>query len=200
MRGVKVTLVASLALIVLAVALTLLGAPMSIARTNRPPGKPEEAIEMTHEGGNYCDSGEVLPRDTSAIRFWLEAAAGPRVTVAVRSHGRELTGGERGSGWIGGSVTVPVRPLARTISDATVCISFVAQDETVTVQESYSTPGIWIEYLRPGTRSWASMAVGVARHMGLGRAVPGTWIVLGPLALLGAIAVLASRLLVKELR
>src|SRR5271155_2464955 len=121
MRSVKVALAAGLTLLTLAIGLTLLGSPVSVARTNRPPGKPEEVIASTTRGASYCEPDEVLPRGTSAIRVWLVAEAGPRVSVVVYSGGRPITSGERGSHWIGGSVTVPVRPLAHTVSHATVC-------------------------------------------------------------------------------
>ena len=56
-----------------------------------------------------------------------------------------------------------------------------------------------IDYLRPGTSSWLSLAGEVAHRMGLGRAAAGTWIVFLALALLAAAIVLASRLLLREL-
>ena len=56
-----------------------------------------------------------------------------------------------------------------------------------------------LEYLRAGTRSWASMLGTIVRHMGLGRAFEGTAIAYLVFALLAAIALLTSRLLAKEL-
>lgn len=199
MRSVKVALAAGLTLLALAIGLTLLGSPMSVARTNRPAGQPEEPVASTKQSNRYCQADEVLPGGTSALRIWLEAAAGPRVSVAVYARGRLITGGQRGSDWIGGSVTVPVRPLAHAASPATVCVSFALHDETVVVQGSTGPVRMWIEYLRPGTRSWLSLAGEVVRHMGFGRAAAGTWIVFLALALLLAAAGLASRLLVREM-
>jgi hypothetical protein len=199
MRSVKVALVAGLTLLVIAIGLTLHGSSMSVARTNKPPGRPEEEIATANGGARYCQHGEVLPHGTSAIRIWLEAAAGPRVSVGVYSGGRLLTSGERGSNWIGGSVTVPVRPLAGRVSGATVCVTFTALDETVIVQGSSEPQRMWIEYMRPGTRSWASLAGELARHMGLGRAAPGIWSVFLALALLAAVAGLATTLLLREM-
>ena len=61
-------------------------------------------------------------------------------------------------------------------------------------------PGrIRVEYLRPGGASWWSVAPEVARRMGLGRAAPGTWIVLLVLALMGCLVALCSRLVLREL-
>jgi len=212
MRAVKIALAAGLSLLAIALAFTLTRSPASVAGTNRPAERAEEPIAATTHNTTYCQGGEQLPRGTSALRIWLDASAGPRVEVVVSAAGRQIDRGERGSGWIGGSVTVPVRPLGRPVSDATVCASVSLRDETVLAQGN-ATPAsvaardgshalagrIWIEYLRPGTRSWASLASEVARHMGFGRAGAGTWIVFLALALLAAVAVLASRLLLEEL-
>jgi hypothetical protein len=212
MLSVKVALAVGLALLSIALALTLLQSPIGVARTNRIPGKAEETIASTDHSASYCQSQEVLPRETAAVRIWLDAAAGPRVRVLVSSRGQRVTGGERGSNWTGSSVTVPVRPLARSISGATVCVSFSLRDETVVVQGTTTTAAlaahdgpealagrIWIEYLRPGRRSWAELASEVARHMGFGRAAAGTWVVFAALALIVAIAALASGLILSEM-
>jgi hypothetical protein len=212
MRGVRIVLVAGLTLVAIAIVLTLLQAPMSVAGTNKMPGKQEEPIASTEGSATYCQAGETLPHGSSALRIWLDAASGPRVSVVVSSGGHPITSGERGSDWIGGSVTIPVKPLSRTVSGVTVCVSFRLQDETVIAQGNAAPAAIaahdgrkalggriWIEYLRPGTRSWASLAPEVMRHMGFGRAAAGTWIVYLALLLLAAVAALASRLVLREL-
>ena len=197
MRRVRIALVAGLTLLAIAIGSTLAHAPMTVARTNKIAGQPEEAIASSKEGSSYCEPGETLPRGTSALRIWLDAVYGPRVTVEVSADGRPITSGVRGSGWVGGSVTVPVRALPRTVSGTRVCVSFAAQDETVVVQGNSGR--MWIEYLRPGSSSWASLVSSTARRMGLGRAGAGSWVVFVALALLAAVVVLASRLVLGEL-
>jgi hypothetical protein len=212
MRRVKLALMLGLTGVAIALALTLAHAPMTVARTNKPPGQPEQPTASTQQGATYCQPDELLPRGTSALRIWLDAAYGPRVTVAVLANGRRVIGGVRGSAWVGGSVTVPVAPLSRTLAGVTVCVSFRLRDETVLVQgspasithavrEGYRALGgnMWIEYLRPGTSSWASLISSTARRMGLGRAAAGIWVVLLALALLAAVVILTSRLLLREL-
>jgi hypothetical protein len=213
MPGVRIALAAGLALMGIAIGLTLLRSPASVAGTNRIAGQEEEPIGSTDQSARYCQAREALPRGTSAIRVWLYAARGPRVSVVVSSHGRTLTSGAQGSGWTGGSVTVPVKPLSRAVSHATVCVSFRLRDETVFVQGN-ATPAafaahdggqalagrIWIEYLRPGGSSWASLAGSIARRMGFGRAAAGTWVAFLALALLATVAALASSLVLRELR
>ena len=211
MRSVRVALAAGLTLLICALVLTLLGSPLTVASTDKVRGA-EAQIASTTRGTTYCQGGETLPQGTTAIRVWLDAAAGPRVSVVVSAGGRTIAHGERGSVWIGGSVTVPLAPLPRTVSGTTVCVSFPLHDESVVVQGRTSSPAvaaregqqplsgrIWIDYLRPGTRSWLSMVTEVARRMGLGRASAGTWVAPAALALVAAALVLASRLLIKEL-
>lgn len=213
MRRVTIALVAGLTLLAITIGLILAHAPMTVAGTNRPAGQPEEPIAVSHEYNSYCQTGETLPQGTSALRVWLDTIYGPRVEVTVSSHGHRLTSGERGSGWVGGSVTIPVKPLPRTASAVTVCVSFRVRDETVAVQGNatpaasatregggQALPGrMWIEYLHPGERPWASLLTSAARRMGLGRAAAGIWVVFLAIGLVAAVILLTARLVVKEL-
>jgi len=210
-RGLKLVLAAALAAVAIALALTLLQSPMSVSASNKVVGS-ETLIATTTKGASYCQQHEALPARTTAIRLWLDATAGPRVRVVVYSAGRAIAIGTRGSDWIGSSVTVPAKPLARTALDTTICVSFPLRDETVLVQGQAAPATVaahegrrplagrmWIEYLRPGTRSWWSLATEVARRLGLGRAPTGTWVALAALLLLAGAVVVSSRLLLREL-
>ena len=211
MNEVKIALAAGFAVLALAIGVELAHAPLSVAGKNGTPTQ-EEAIAIATQGATYCQGGESLPRGTSAIRPWLSTFTGPRVRVTVSAGGREITSGSAGSGWTGRVVSVPVKPLAQAVSDATVCMSFAMKDETLTVYGKATgaataaktagkpLPGrIWIEYLRAGNSSWASLISTVATHMGFGHAAPGTWVVFLVLALLLGVAALASGLLIREL-
>jgi hypothetical protein len=213
MRSVKIALAAGLTLMSIAVGLTLLHSPMSLAGANKSANSVGTVLASTTHGATYCQAHEVLPRSSSAIRIWIDAAAGPRVRLLVFHAGRGITAGERDSNWIGGSVTVPVKPLPRTVRDVTVCASFRLRDETILVQGSPTSAAIathsggkalpgrmWIDYLRPGGPSWASLTPAVIRHMGLGRAGGGTWVVYFALVLLLAVAAIASGAVLRELR
>jgi hypothetical protein len=212
MHRVTIALAAGLTLLVVGLCVTLAHSPVIVARTNGPDFK-EESIAFTRYGATYCQANELLPQGTSAIRLSLSSFTGPRVSVLVSAGGHPIASGERGSGWTSRVVTVPVRPLPRAAPGVTVCASFRVNDEAVTVfgkptpatiaahSGGRALPGrMWIEYLRPGRRSWASLAGSTAHHMGLGRAVAGTWIVWLALALMAAVAAIASRLLLRELR
>ncbi len=211
MREVRIALVAGLTLLVVGIGVALARSPMSVARINGTP-KLEERIEFATHGATYCQAGELLPAGTSAIRLWLSAYTGPRVRVVVYAGGSAITSGQRESGWTSREVTVPVKPLAHAVADTTVCASFPLHDESLTVFGRETSPAIaahegkralagriWIEYLRPGTRSWMSLLPSTLSHMGFGRASSGPGIVLLALVLLASVVVLASRLVLREL-
>jgi 4-amino-4-deoxy-L-arabinose transferase-like glycosyltransferase len=116
-----------------------------------------------------------------------------------------LVSGQRGSGWSGGAVTIAVRPPRRAIADATLCVSFALHDEAIIVQGNATSPALaahtgsralggrmWVEYLRPGNISWASLAPTIVRHMGLGRSQPGAWVAVLVLVLVLTVSVLAA--------
>jgi hypothetical protein len=211
MPNTKIALLTGLASLAIAVVLTVSQSPMIVAASNKVTGS-EAPIWTTTHGATYCQAHETLPRDTKAIRVWLDAAAGPRVHAVVIAAGHTVVSGTRGSIWIGGSVTIPVRPLPRTIRNVEVCVSFVLHDETIVVQGMPAPAPLaahdrrqvlggkmGIEFLRAGGRSWLSLASEIARRMGLGRAPAGTWVALAALALLGTAIALSSRLIVREL-
>jgi hypothetical protein len=212
MRGVKVALATGLALLAAAIGITLLQSPISVAGTNGIP-QEEAIIAVAQRGTTYCQAQEHLPRGTSAIRLGLSATTGPRLSLVVTSGRRVVTSGVRDAGWTTRGVTVPVTPLPRAISEARICVSFPPSNEMVLLYGRETSPSIaasvgqqalpgrfWIEYLRPGKGSWASLAPSVARRMGLGRAGAGIWIVLLTLALMMVVATLASNLVLRELR
>jgi hypothetical protein len=211
MQRVTVALAAGLALLAVAIGLTLLHSPRSVAASNGSPLE-ENRIALATRGATYCQAHELLPARTSAIRLSLLAFAGPSVHVVVLAGGHQITSGVQGSGWTSRVVTVPLRALPHAVPDVTVCVSFSLHDEHVFVFGEPTSAAMaahdgnrallgrmWIEYLRPGTRSWASLAPTIVDHMALGRAVSGIGIVFLALALLVAIAVLTSGLALREL-
>ncbi|HXP38469.1 MAG TPA: hypothetical protein VN817_11955 [Solirubrobacteraceae bacterium] len=148
------------------------------------------------------------------MRLSVDAFSGPRVVVHAFEHGAVIASGETASGWTGGVVTVPVKPLAQARADVTVCASLYTNgDETISLVgepadrkhaargERGVLPGrVQIEYLRPGRSSWFSLAPEVARRMGLGHAGSGTWGVLLVIALSLGVIALSSRTAIRGLR
>ncbi len=213
MRDARVAIAAGFGLAALALAIVLSGSPRVLAGSNgvEALGKVLTAVPG---GGSACQGGETLPAGTSAIRISLGATAGPRVAVAVRGpDGGLLAHGVSGRGWLANVVTVPIEPVARTVHGATVCFAFAGASERISFFGARSPartaarsagrplPGrVGIEYVRPGSSSWWSLASSVARRMGLGRAWAGTWVALFVGMLMVAGIAVASWSLVRELR
>ncbi len=206
----KIVLGTSLLIGAAAIAVTLSQSPVAVARINTAQLRP---IGQTYQPIAACQSNEVLPRETSAIRLRVESFFGPRVTVEMLDHGRVIAQGERGPGWTGGVVTMPVSPLSTARTGLDLCFKlFLNGDEsnillgepTTGARAAYShdarLPGrLRVEYLRPGRSSWWSLAPAVARRMGLGHAWAGTWSVLLVLLLMGGVTLVCGRLILREL-
>jgi hypothetical protein len=210
MRRVKVVFGIGLILAAAGIAVSLSQAPATVAAVNNT--ELGVLAQVTHET-EVCQSNEVLPPDTTAIRLQLYVVTGPRVALEVLAHGRVIVHGEHGSGWTGNVVTLPVQPLSRQRSGVEICFTpFLNGDETAVLLGEPTTPAgaardaagtlpgrVTVEYLRPGRSSWWSLAPGVARRMGLGRAWSGTWWVLLVVCLMGSVILVASRLVLREL-
>ncbi|HTD07938.1 MAG TPA: hypothetical protein VK680_03515 [Solirubrobacteraceae bacterium] len=207
---VKVIVGAGLLLGLAAIAITLSRSPIAVAGVNTSQEAP---IGEPQPGSTYCQPHEVLPRDISAIRLRSYAFLGPRVTLTVSARGRLVARGERGSGWTGGVVTIPVKRLSTVRSGLDLCFTFFTNgDESVGLfgestagalaarGPSGSLPGrVRVEYLRASGSSWWSLAPEVARRMGLGHAPSGTWSVLLAVALMVGVCGLCARVILREL-
>jgi hypothetical protein len=211
MPSVKAALAAGLGVTTIAAALTLTQAPATVARSNSVP--EEGVVESTAGDVSACQVDEALPPAISAIRLSLQATVGPRVTVEVLSGDRILTRGTRGAGWTAGAVTVPVRPPLRAAADTTICYALgptrgpvsafgASAPVALTLHGGDGSPSagrMKVEYLRPGSSSWWSRILSVARRMGLGHAGSGTWLAVLAAALAMTVVALASWLVVREL-
>jgi Predicted membrane protein (DUF2142) len=205
---IRVTLAVGLALTAMAVFAVLRHAPLTVAGGNGV--QPVTQLGVVQQAGAICQRGEALPRDITAIRLPFEASTGPRIAVTVFSGRRVITGGAIASGWYGSAVTVAVRPLPHAYSDVKICAGFGSLTGEVFVRgepasrgalgRDGSLPGqLSIVYLRPGGRSWWSLAGSVIDRMALGRAASGTWIVFPIVALIATAIALASLALTREL-
>jgi hypothetical protein len=209
---IRVALVCGLALTALALAVTLSHAP-AVATVARSVPAEKKLVSAKEETG-ACQRGELLPRYTTAIRLGLFAVTTPEVAVRVLAGSRVITEGALASGWAGEGATVPLnRVFSRAMSPVTVCFEVKDLNGEVTMVGRFTPaaeatiggerplPGrISIEYLRPGHRSWWSLAVSVARRLGLGRADSGTGNALLVMALAATVLALSSWLVVRDLR
>jgi hypothetical protein len=208
-RESKVALLMSLALLVGVCALTLTRSPPRVVRAT--PTEQEE-VASTATGAAACQSNEVLPGNVSAIRLGLDATFGSRLRVKVYSGSRVITEGSRAADWTGGTVTVPVKPVGRTVSPVKLCVDIGPNSEIVRII-GFDTPArdaavsprgqplsgrMGVEYLAAGSGSWWSRVLAVARHIGIGHFVNGTWVALLIAGLMAAVGVLALRVVWKE--
>jgi hypothetical protein len=185
--GVRITCALGLTLIAVAVAVILAHAPLTLAGTNGI-GYGNE-IAGTSADTSACQTGEKIPKGTSAVRLSLGALLGPTVSVKISSGGRVVATGSHHAGWVGINVAVPITRVARTVTNATICIRFTnASGLTVlngepTERDRAMTGGggeplsgrMSVEYLRRGDHSWWSMLDTVTTHMGFGHAPAGAW-------------------------
>jgi hypothetical protein len=200
----------SVAVTAVVAVLTLMGSPVRVVRSS---SKGEETIASTTRDATACQSDEVLPAGVTAIRMALEAEFGPKVAVRVYSGSRLLTQGTAPPGWTATAVTVPVRPLSRTVSHVKLCFTAGPNSEHM---QLYGVPArppraavvgtgqplrgrFSVEYLRSGSGTWFSDALTIARHMGIGHALAGSWLALLAAALVAAVAALTIRLAWREL-
>jgi hypothetical protein len=211
MRSVRIALAGGLALVGIAVGVTLTQAPTTVIASD---GIAEEAeVASTRSAAEACQAGETVPAGTTAIRLALAAELGPPVTIAVFSGGAVVTRGTRGSGWTGASVTVPVKRVPRTIPAARVCFALGHPIEAVAIfgRKTSATgalsagaqrlPGrVAIEYVRQGSASWLSLVPAIARRMGLGHAWTGTWVAFALVVAMAFGLALCCRLVLRELQ
>jgi hypothetical protein len=196
MRSVQIALVAGLTLVVIAIGVTLSRAPLSVAGTNSIPAHPP--VGETRGNEQSCQQGGAVPQGTSVIGVSLSANVGPKVSLRVLFGSRVLTQGERSAGW-GEDETVSVPVGGRTVDRI---LSIKGTPTRAAAPKALGLRGVLlrIEYLRPGHKSWWSLASSVVHHMGFGHAPGGAWIVYLLLALMLAVVALASGLALRELR
>ncbi len=189
----------------IAIAATLSRTPPVVAGTNAVA--PVAAVADTMGDAVFCQGDETLPRGTSAIRLWVHTNISPPVRVAVWSKSRVVTRGEQQPGRLTGTIAIPIERVSRTIARAKVCFKIGRAVEPVLLiggrtphPKPAETPiKVTVEYLRAGHRSWWSLALSVARRLGLGRAPSGTWVALIPIALMAFAGLLAVWLVLAQL-
>ncbi len=202
---VRLALAAALVALGVALGVVLTGSPVTVAGTN---GVPVEGTAAYLRGDQtVCQPSGTVPVGTDAVRISFGANAGPTVTVRVLSGSTVVSEGSRDAGWGIGSVTVPVRRVPDTVYDASICATLGAAVETVAAKGEILATGagqsvvrLRMEYLRPGSSSWLALVPSIASHMGIGRAPSGTWVAYLVVALMGVVALIAVRSLLREVQ
>jgi hypothetical protein len=211
MRSVKIALAGGLTLLALAIVLVLSHSPLTAAGANSIQA-PLYRNGGVPAGESTCQPAGTVPSGTSAIRISLGANVNPKITVKLFSGSRLITQGSRAAGGgLNASATVPVERVPSTVRNGLVCIVLGPSAEAVGIRAilpqgankaiyPFQDVKLRTEYLRPGPSTWWSRASSIAHRFGLGRAPSGTWIGFLVIAGMLAVAVIASRLTLKELR
>jgi Predicted membrane protein (DUF2142) len=204
--SVRLALAAGLAVAAAALGLVLARPPLNVvAGADGVPANPD--VGFTRGGEvSICQSAGTVPAGTEAVRVSLSANVGPRVSVKISRGASVVASGVRAPGWgADETVTVPVARVAKTIAFAGACTTVGKSVEQVQINGTrVTTPAgphaLWLrmEYLRPGPRSWLSLASSVADRMGFARAPSGAWVAWLAVALMLAAALLAARLALRE--
>ncbi len=167
------------------------------------------------ERTTVCQRRELVPEGTEALRVSFSSVFGPSLAVAVTGpDGRVVTRGRLPQGWRAGAATVPVRPVASSVSGAEVCVT-AGQGGSASVMGSLgSIAKRWdrppppavddrpagsrfrIDYVASGEEAWWSYVPTVVRRLGLNSPFGSAWAgVLALFMMLGVVALVVHRLL-----
>ncbi len=225
MSKFKVTLAASLVVMIAAVALVLTASPPRVARASG--SLANQGLGVTQSEFTLCQPGETLLAGVTAVRVSIVAFIGSNMQVVVLHNGNVVTSGSRNPAWSGSTATIPIKPVAHTISNVEVCFAWVPNSELLQIfgtavtranqnnaaiifKNNPRNPGVpvgagqllrgrvQIEYLAPGSGSWWTRIGSVVTHMGFGHFIGGSAVALLALALMAAVGVLTVTLAVRE--
>jgi len=134
-RAAVATFVAGAGLLAAILAVTLSdSAPVRTVRIGAPGLKAinelgGQSLGRTSSEPVLCQAGEVLPSGVSAIRVSIWGFYGAHIHLMVYRGTQLLTQGSRAADWTGSAVTVPVRPLSRTVGGVRVCFAIGPNSE-----------------------------------------------------------------------
>jgi hypothetical protein len=199
---VRLALAAGLTALAVALGVVLTRPPMTVIASDNVPATL--AVASISHPTVACQAGGSVPQGTEQIRVSLSANTGPQVNLEVFSGSTLVTTGERDAGWgIDETVTVPVKRVAQTIPHARICTTIGPVVEPLQINgtrvkipnSAQVTVLLRMEYLRPGHRSWLSLASSIAHDMGLAHAPSGTWVAYLLVAVMLAAVMLAVSVL-----
>jgi hypothetical protein len=228
MRNVKVTLAAGTALTIAVLAVVLTRAPPRVVHASGPPGDSIIGVNYGQavfcQAGETLPAGSNAIR-LSVVAFFgsrihvvayhgsqalTEGIRGPdwtgtSVTVPVRPIDRTTSHVRLCFTFAPNQERIVIlgrRTPAREAAVASGIGAIAPRTSAEAGEPSQLIPPdgrVVVEYLAAGRGSWWSRVLSVARHMGIGHALSGTWLALLAAALMVAVGVLSVRLTLREL-
>lgn len=195
--GPRIALGATLVVVIIALGVVLTASKPRQAGSNYV--KENAQAHILKGDQRYCQSGELIPGDTGALRLLVATfhRPTPDLVVTVKADGREVTSGRLSGGRREGHQEIPLRTVDDAVGDATVC---VRPEGTLGRTVLYGDgEAVRFEWLRPGSESWLSIVPAIAHRISLGKANPFGGLLL-PFLVLVVIAAwaLACRVLLRE--
>jgi hypothetical protein len=185
-RAIAATLAVGLAMLVVALIVTLSHASARRMGTNR---MIVEKVLIVGSNGTLCQAREIVPAGTGALRLSIKpvvAGGGPTIMAEVMRGHTAVARGTAKPGWTGEHVVVPLPTPLRSDVTGSICITLGRRKVALGGQKTRAAVAarsgtqslggrLRIDYLRSTHESWWSFASTVGFHMGLGRAPGGAW-------------------------
>ncbi len=228
MRNVKVTLAAGIALTIAVLAVVLTRAPPRVLHASGPPGSAIIGVDYGEaalcQTGETLPAGATAIR-LSVVAFFgsnvrvvayrgsqvlTKGTRGPdwtgaSVTVPVKPLDRTTSHVRICFAFVPNQERIVILGRLTPAREAVVAsrVNTLAPQTSAEAREpSQAVPlngRVVVEYLAAGRGSWWTRVLSVARHMGIGHALSGTWLALLAAALMAAVGVLSARLALREL-
>ncbi|HEX3693137.1 MAG TPA: hypothetical protein VHU13_07315 [Solirubrobacteraceae bacterium] len=212
-RSVLAVLAVGLTAIVVAVLTVLSHRPLVVVGSNAIAASNYVELEDEKQRLSNCQAAGLIPSGTTAIRVAAEGIYySPPLTLQVLSGNRVVREATHpGGGPPAPNVTVGVASFASALRGARICLA-VGPTLGAVRYSGKPSPGaaiasnplgqaeLHVEYLRPGTRTWASLFSSAARDLGYGKAPSGAWVAYLVIVLMLLLVLGVGRLVLEELR
>jgi len=200
--------------LLLAVALVVTMSRSAIRQTGSNHVNVQAALGLIGAGQTLCQGNEIVPAGTAAVRAYLSPTAAENgtttVTVRADASGAIVARGAATPGPSRDSITIPVRPVVRDETPASICIATTGGSPLAIGGEPSARPAtidarplagdLRLVYLEPRAESWWSFLPTVVARMSAGSRWSGAQAALCVLLLSLAAAGLASWQLARQRR
>jgi hypothetical protein len=194
---VRFVLAAGLVLIAGLVLVLLVGQGQRRAGSNYVP--EFGPIAELRGAGRHCETGQILPADTGALKLRLGTYGRPTPEIGVRATAPGkgvVTEGRLAAGRHEGLVVVPLRRVGEAVQGAEVCVRIGGGGRTVMYGRGQSVRLAW---LREGSESRLALLPTVAHRFGLAKLNPlGSWLLPFLVLVLAGTWFIALRTVVRE--